>query len=308
MKKICITGLNPAWQKTLTFENLKFGTVNRASDLETIPSGKGINFARAVRTWGKAEGTVYQFLAGDAGKKIRQGLWDENISHISNETAGETRTCVTLVPGNNGNVTELIEPAPFAGPMAAGQLFRQLCTGLEHADALAICGTCPPGINEYFYTKAVEKARSLGRFTLIDSCQYVKTLLEDGADLLKVNHEEICGLTGAARLDDALSEAFRIFRIKFLAVTDGPDCAWFSDGQQLLRLGIPPLEKIVSPIGCGDTCSGVMLSEILTGNDPVDAFRTGLAAASANCLTPMPAQFDPEQARTLYQKITVDHA
>ena len=112
MKKICITGLNPAWQKTLTFENLKIGAVNRADDLDTIPSGKGINFARAVNTWGKAEGTVYQFLAGDAGKKIRQGLWNENISHISNETAGETRTCVTLVSGGDGNVTEIIEPSP----------------------------------------------------------------------------------------------------------------------------------------------------------------------------------------------------
>ena len=146
MKKICILGLNPAWQKTLTFEQLTYGAVNRAADLETIPSGKGINFARAVHTWDKTEGTVYQFLAGDAGKKIRQGLWEENLSHISNETSGETRTGTTVISAGDGIVTELIEPSHFAGPMAAGQLFRQLCTGLEQADALAICGTCPPGM------------------------------------------------------------------------------------------------------------------------------------------------------------------
>lgn len=308
MKKICIVGLNPAWQKSLTFEHLNVGGVNRAADLDMLPSGKGINFARAVKTWEKADGTVYQFLAGDAGKKIRQGLWQEKISHISNETAGETRTCVTVISADDGIVTELIEPSPFAGPMAAGQLFRQLCTGLEQADALAICGTCPPGINEYFYAKAGEKARSLGKFILVDSCQYVQTLLEEGADLLKVNREEICKLTGRNDLTDAMKEAFVQFKIQYLAITDGPACAWFSNGTELIRYEIPALEKVVSPIGCGDTCSGVMLSEILAGNDPADAFRYGLAAASANCLTSMPAQFDPEEAKTLYGKITFAHA
>lgn len=308
MKKICILGLNPAWQKTLTFEQLTYGAVNRASDLETIPSGKGINFARAVHTWEKAEGTVYQFLAGDAGKKIRQGLWEENLSHISNETAGETRTCTTVISAGDGMVTELIEPSPFAGPMAAGQLFRQLCTGLEQADALAICGTCPPGINEYFYTKAAARARELEKFILVDSCQYVQTLLEEGADLLKINREEICKLTGTDDLAEALKLAFSLFKIRYLAITDGPGNAWFSDGKELIRYTIPALEKVVSPIGCGDTCSGVMLSEILAGTDPAEAFRYGLAAASANCLTPMPAQFDPVQAEELHGKITLTHA
>ncbi len=308
MKKICILGLNPAWQKSLTFEQLTYGAVNRAADLETIPSGKGINFARAVHTWGKAEGTVYQFLAGDTGKKIRQGLWEENLSHISNETSGETRTCTTVISSGDGMVTELIEPSPFAGPTAAGQLFRQLCTGLEQGDALAVCGTCPPGINEYFYTKAAAKARELGKFILVDSCQYVQTLLEEGADLLKINREELCKLTGTDDLAEALKLAFIQFRIRYLAITDGPASAWFSDGKDLIRYTIPALEKVVSPIGCGDTCSGVMLSEILAGTDPAESFRNGLAAASANCLTSMPAQFDPAQAKELGKKISFSHA
>ncbi len=304
MKKICISGLNPSWQKTVYFSRLTLGGVNRAEDLDLISSGKGINTARAVKTWGLAEPTVYQFLAGDNGKKIRQDLWREKISHISIETSGETRTCSTLLA--EGNATEIIEPSPKVSPLEAASLFQAFCAGVKDADALAICGTCPPGINEFFYAKVAEEARKNGVYLLVDCCQNIIPLLEAGADFLKINRGELALLTGEQDIQSAYRYAFRNWQIQVLAVTDGPDAAYSAqrDGA-LYRIAIPRI-RAVNPIGSGDTCSGVTLSEILSGTDPLTAFRTGLAAASANCLNQEPACFTKEQALELLPGITAE--
>ena len=88
----------------------------------------------------------------------------------------------------------------------------------------------------------------------------------------------------------------RRFRIGILAVTDGKDPAMLSEGGEIRYLRVPAVEKPVNPIGCGDTCSGVMLTELLSGASPVKAFRNGLAAASANCMTAAPAIYEKETA------------
>lgn len=45
----------------------------------------------------------------------------------------------------------------------------------------------------------------------------------------------------------------------------------------------PDLTGLVSPIGAGDTCSGVFLACLARGVAPADAFAHGLAAATASC-------------------------
>lgn len=308
MKKICVAGLNPAWQKTLIFEDFKRGGINRAAEFETIPSGKGINFARAVKTWGTADPTVYQFLGGDTGKCIRRGLWNEAISNISVEIPGETRTCVTAVSLSDATSTELIEPSARVPSDAAMQLLEALCAGLNTSDALAICGTCPPGLNEYFYGKTVRHARENGKFILLDTVQYIETALEEGVDLVKINREELAKLSGENDLNAGYQTFFERYRIQYLAVTDGPDAAWFQErGKALHRIAVPFLskEELINPIGSGDTCSGVTLACILDGMPVLEAFRTGLAAASANCLSKEPAVFEKETALALLDRCIV---
>ena len=67
MKKIAVLGPNPAWQKTLFFKNFIRGAVNRARRMEELPSGKGINFCRALKCHGRAESLLIQFCGGENG-------------------------------------------------------------------------------------------------------------------------------------------------------------------------------------------------------------------------------------------------
>lgn len=307
MKKICVCGLNPSWQKTLTFNMFQKGKINRAAALEATASGKGINFARAVKTWDAAEATVYQFLAGDAGKAVRRALWEEKISNVSAEIPGETRTCTTVLSESDQVMTELIEPAPEVTPDAAASLFQALQAGIAGADALAVCGTYPPGINEFFYAKTAREAALKQKAVMLDSFKGVDAVLESGVDLLKINRDELAALSGEAETANAFRVCFERFKIRMLAVTDGPGKAYYADAPgEILVLSIPPLENVVNPIGSGDTCSAVMFSEWLNGTPGPEAFRRGLAAASANCLTRGPAEFTRESAESLLNAVHID--
>ena len=49
---ILVVGLSPAWQRTLQFEKLIPGKVNRAKRVRETASGKGVNVARVASILG----------------------------------------------------------------------------------------------------------------------------------------------------------------------------------------------------------------------------------------------------------------
>lgn len=66
---------------------------------------------------------------------------------------------------------------------------------------------------------------------------------------------------------------------------------------------MPSVEAVVNAIGCGDTVSAGLLLGILSEHSHEDALRLGLAAASAACTTPIPAQFDVGLAQDLLVQV-----
>lgn len=299
MKKILISGLNPAWQKTLFFSALKWGEVNRAVHAERTASGKGINVARAAKLWGKAEGIVLQFAGGVTGKLLTDVLDQEQINHLTTVCEARTRVCTTVISETPHSVTELIEPSEKIPQWASDKLFTAGTDALKTADALAVCGTYPPGVSPDFYAKLIREARRQQKFVLLDSFMNVEESLHAGVSLLKVNLEEICKLTGKTEIISAIQTCIDRYALKMIAVTAGPDHAYFFNGSELYQLAPPKISRVENTIGAGDTCSSVLLSEIVCGNDPMEAFLLGLSAASASCMTDSCAFYDRNTALKL---------
>ena len=204
MKKILVSGLNPAWQKTLIFPALQWGEVNRAAKAECTASGKGINFARAAKTWGKADALVLQFAGGITGKLLTDVLEQEQIRHFTAVSEAKTRVCTTVISQNPHSVTELIEPSETIPEETVRRLFQMAVKALPEADALAVCGTYPPGVSQDFYTSLIGEASHAGKFVLLDSFMNVEQSLQAGVSLLKVNLEEIFKLSGKADIFSAI--------------------------------------------------------------------------------------------------------
>ncbi len=304
---IMALGLNPAWQKTLFFSELRRGNVNRAGRMTLMASGKGINFCRAAAAWQQSS-LLLHFLGGRNGADIAAELRRENITAINIDTAAETRMCTTCLCAASGEMTELIEPSGMISEHELRQLQAAIADHLPACGGLALCGTYPPGIDATLYRDAAVAAGKLGIPVMLDSWKEVVPTLEAGVSWLKINREELLAMTGSGTLEYGLRWCFERYRIGFAAITDGPGTACLSDGKSLWRYELPYLPRVGNPIGAGDTCTAVTFTEFLRGTAPSEAFALGLAAASASCLTEAAAVFSVAEALALRQgiKIAID--
>ena len=303
MKQILVSGLNPAWQKTLTFDRLTLDEVNRAKTLHSIASGKGINFLRAVSLWGKTAASVLHPLGGVTGKQIIESMGKEGLSTVSVTTEAATRTCCTLMSTADGTATEIIEPS---GTVSAEEYEKIMMTArleINSADALAICGTYPPGIPENCYADLIRMAAEKQKPVLLDAYKGIGDALFSGVTILKINRGELLAMTGKTTVEDGIRACLETYPLDIAAITSGKDRAMIGTRKRITGIAIPQITNAINPIGAGDTCSGVFLSEYLCGTEPEEAFACGLCAATASCMTDTPAKFDKAVALELRKRI-----
>lgn len=303
MKQILVCGLNPAWQKTLQFDRLILNEVNRAGKFRQIASGKGINFARAVSLWEKCSASVLHPLGGVTGKQIMESMSDEGLASVTITTESATRTCCTLMCNAEGTATEIIEPSGEITPEEYDKIMTVAGLELASADALAICGTYPPGIPATCYRDLTAMAVKLGKPVLLDAYKGIGEALLSGATVLKINRGELATMTGKDTVEDGIRICLETYPLEAVAITGGKEYAVIGTRQQITRIAVPQIENAINPIGAGDTCSAVFFSEYISGTAPEEAFACGLCAATASCTTDTPAMYDKNIALSLRKEI-----
>ena len=308
LPRILVCGPNPSWQKTLVFDEFRPCEVNRAKARDCRASGKGVNFARAVRTWGAAHPIVYQFTGGGSGCSFEAWIKREGIEFVSREIGNATRCCTTVLCIKTASMTELIDPSPSVSRDDVVFLQKCVLDALPNADALALCGTLPDGTPDDFYAGLAAEAVRLKKPVLMDSVAHFHKTLAAGLPYLKINSGELLSATGASDPEAAALDLLNQYPLQCAAITDGPARAFIALRGAVHRIFIPPLSGVCNPIGAGDVCSGVMLSELLAGTDPLNAFTTGIAAACASCLTQYAADFDREEALRIQSGMRIETA
>lgn len=138
-RRILALGPNPAWQKTLFFNELHPGEVNRAHAMKSFASGKGINFCRAARNWGNKNVELLQFAGGITGSDLCSYLEDEGIPNHTVMIAEATRTCYTCLSIDQP-MTELIEPSPLISEKEICQYHDLLSANIERFGGAAFAG------------------------------------------------------------------------------------------------------------------------------------------------------------------------
>ncbi|MBR2365463.1 MAG: hypothetical protein IKA79_09690 [Lentisphaeria bacterium] len=308
MKKILVLEGNPAFQKTLTFKKIRYGEVNRASSLHIYTGGKGTNFCRAGRIFRQAEYELLHFTGGENGRKVDHLLAEEGIKTFSVKVDAETRCCITCLNEDDGSMTELIEPSFPLTAEDQKKFLLLLEERLPGCSVAAITGSLPDGTDKEYYTQWAQMVLNAGKLLFIDAVKGIgNTLALPGKKILKINKEELLFLSGGKTLADGMEKLMEKYALEVLAVTDGAGNAFLAASSGVRRKYIlPELEKIVSPLGCGDTASSVFCSLLLAGTLPQEAFKTALAAASANCLNGDAASFSMEDMEKLLPLIRME--
>ena len=303
--RIAVIGANPAFQKTLLFDQLTFGEVNRARELHTYASGKGLNFVHAAHRC-QAECVLMQFAGGVTGKLITAELVSQQINHRTIQVAATTRTCTTCIDQATSEMTELIEPSGEVKPTEEEAFFAALPKIISTVDAVSICGTCPPGVSGDFYSKIINCARQFsGKQILLDAYLNIVPALETGVDILKVNSSEVKKIAQSDNIITAIKKIISLYPVKAVAVTDGAYQAFLGTETVTYRFTIPEINDLKSPLGAGDTASAVLFTKYLQGDLLTTAFSAALAAASDSCRSFFCADYSPERARQLQQEIAI---
>lgn len=311
--RILSVSLNPAWQKTLLFDDLVVGAVNRATWLGETGGGKGINFARAGGRLG-AELCVAQFVGGHTGQLLLREQAELGVADITVQCSSPTRTCTTVVATNTGLATELIEPSGTISEAEVEQLREKLLPRLADFAGIALCGTYPPRVPESLYAEIAAGAGD-GALVLLDGVKGVEAAMKTGVDLLKINGGELARLAGTPDVRAAAKTCFERYKVRYIGVTDGPCSAYLFSPRNTWCFQLPKLENIQSAIGAGDCASAVLLLNcvhcqraegVLSPDGVVTAFTEALACASASCLTAAPAIFSAERAARIHSDIHVE--
>ena len=305
MIKIAVLGANPAWQKTLHFDDFKCGKVNRAADIEEFPSGKGVNFCRAVLICGISTPVLLQFAGGNNGRKLVNALDKLNIEHATSFTATDTRCCTTILNKFDSSTTECIEPSYSVNDEEINQLISMAKEVIPQCQAVAFCGTLPGSTDKKVYELISEIAAKNAVPLLLDVCKGIENVLRSDAQThLKINRDELFLLTQQSDVKVAIKQLFNSYpSLQTAAITDGPERAYASDGKLFVSYDLPKLDNIVSTLGCGDTASAVYCSHIASGIPFDIAFKKALASASANCLSTLCGEFKITEAEKIEKKI-----
>ena len=296
--------LNTALDITYHVPALRPHTAHRVTDVTERPGGKGLNVARVLAALGH-EVTVAGFVGGATGRVVRELLaGTAGVTDALVPISGTTRRTVAVVDTATGDTTHLNEAGPFVAPAewsAFQQAYEELVAG---ADAVALCGSLPPGVPVGAYAGLVRGARAAGAAVLLDtSGEPLRRGVAARPDLVKPNAVELAELTGShdplkatqdARRRGAQSVVASLGHQGLVAAT--PEGRWRATAPARVR---------GNPAGADDSVSAGLLSGLVEGLPWPDRLSRAVALSTATVRSPAAGEFDRAAYEELVTRVTV---
>jgi tagatose 6-phosphate kinase len=302
---ILVVSPNLAVDVTLEVERLEPGAVHRATSSRKQAGGKGVNFARALRSLGPHglaadPPLVLGFASGRGGEAIREGLESEGIACDLVPFSGESRTCF-IVLDREGGATVVNEPGPAIEDGSG--LLRRYETVLQSSRAVALMGSLPPGLAYGLYQTMIALARERNRICLLDtSGEPLRRGLRAKPTFAKPNRaeaEELLGrdLSHPSAWREA-AERIRGLGAEIAVLTFGREGFLVASAEGAFRCAPSPAGdlRLGNPTGAGDALAAGLLAGWVRGYPLVEAARLGAAAAAAS-LSEGYGRFRPKDVR-----------
>ncbi|MFE5241067.1 MULTISPECIES: 1-phosphofructokinase family hexose kinase [unclassified Streptomyces] len=298
--------LNTALDLTYAVPALVPHSSHRVTEVTERPGGKGVNVARVLSALGH-DTVVTGFAGGATGAVVRRLLGElpHGPADALVTVGGNTRRTLAVADRSTGDTTQLNEPGPHIGADEWAAFLRTYGELLPGAEAVALCGSLPPGIHVGAYAELVRLARSAGVPVLLDTDgEPLRRGIAARPDLVKPNADELARLTGAreplratrdARRRGAHSVVASLGPDGLLAVT--PDGIWRA---------APPSAVRGNPTGAGDSAVAGLLSALAEGLGWQDRLARAVALSTATVLAPAAGEFDRAAYEDLLPRVTVE--
>jgi 6-phosphofructokinase 2 len=278
--------MNPSVDLFGTAERLLDESKTRCQETGRQPGGGGINVARTLRRLGADVLAVFP-RGGLNGELLERLLHDENLPCLGIPVDSETRQNLALTETSESKMYHFVFPGPVLKD-SEWQLCLDKISYMEPAPQfLVISGSLPRGTPDDFYGRVARAAGERHIKVVLDvSGAALQATLDEGVYLAKLNREEFAqlGYNGPDDPDEQLAAMAKIVAkgcAEILVVTLGPKGALLASRAGDRWALTPPPTKIVSHVGAGDSFVAVMTYQLYRGNSVPEAFRYGVAAATA---------------------------
>ncbi|MER8002847.1 1-phosphofructokinase family hexose kinase [Streptomyces sp. NPDC095613] len=218
--------------------------------------------------------------------------------------AGSTRRTIAVVDAASGDTTQLNEPGPTVSAAEWAAFLASYDRLLGDAEAVALCGSLPPGIHVGAYGELIRRARAAGVTVLLDtSGEPLRRGIGARPDLVKPNADELAQLTGAREPLRAARGARRRGAHAVVASL-GPDGVLAATPEGTWQAS-PPAPARGNPTGAGDSAVAGLLSALVEGLPWPDRLTRAVALSAATVLAPTAGEFDAGAYEDLLARVAV---
>jgi 1-phosphofructokinase family hexose kinase len=278
--------LNAALDKTLEVPSFTPGRRHRTVDQRTIPGGKGVNIARAIKRLGQP--VIATGLAGGAtGTRIVEALTEESILNAFVRIREESRTNIAVLDPTTGQHTEINERGPSVSAQEL-ELFREKLLYLAQGASMCVfAGSLPRGVDPGVYADLIREVRKLGVATMLDTDgEPLRLAMRAEPDVVSPNELEAEELVGQEfnGVDDRTQAVIEMTRLgaheAIMTVPDGCYARLSEDGVPALYRVRVEEQAARSTIGSGDAFLAGYVAARYLGQAPVDCLRFAVACGA----------------------------
>ncbi len=277
--------LNPALDKTLEVPNFTPGRRHRTVDQVTMPGGKGVNVARAIKRLGQP--VIATGLAGGAtGTRIVEALNGEAILNSFVRIREESRTNTAVLDPTTGLQTEINERGPAVSAQELELFNEKLLYLAKGASMCVFAGSLPRGVDPDLYANLIRAVKKLGVMTVLDTeGEPLRLAVRADPDLVSPNELEAEELVGQEfnDVEDRAQAVVEMTRLgageTIMTVADGCYAQVLDGGPTLWRVSVEEQEAR-SRIGSGDAFLAGYVAARYAGRPPVECLRYGVACGA----------------------------
>lgn len=304
--------LNAALDKTLEVPSFTPGRRHRTVDQKTMPGGKGVNIARAIKRLGQP--VIATGLAGGStGTRVVEALNDEAILNSFVRIREESRTNTAVLDPTTGLQTEINERGPSVSVREL-ELFREKLLYLAKGASICVfAGSLPRGVDPDVYASLIRGVHKLGVTSIVDTeGEPLRQAVRAEPTVVSPNEMEAEELVGHEFHDGddrarAVAEIARLGPAEaIMTVNDGCYGHVLVDGSPVLyRVTVEELEPR-SRIGSGDAFLAGYVAARYAGRPPVDCLRYGVACGAESTQHIGAGILEPGKVERLFERVAAE--
>ena len=293
---------NPSLDYVVTVPELTTGKVNRSSNEEIIPGGKGINVSMVLTNLG-VDTRAVAFTAGFTGATFKKLVGEKklNADFIDIEE-GTTRINVKI---RSGEITEINGQGPMVSSHHIGRLYEKL-DYLDSDDYLVLAGSIPDSMPRSVYMDIMQRLQFNDIKIVVDATgELLINVLPYKPFLVKPNKDELAAIFDVEiNTKDDVIKYGKILQEKgarnVLVSMSGDGAVLIAEDGNVYQSEAPKGE-VKNEVGAGDSMVAGFLAGYIETEDYEKSLRIGICAGSASAFSEELAT--KEELVELYKKM-----